>query len=289
MSRIDPDLMNPHGSESTAPDSDRVIPREGWHVIHLFYHLEQAQWALCTDEEKLEAKTNLAELVQEIRSTESTQLLTFSIVSPKADMGFMLLTDDLHKANRFEKQLGRALGPDVLTPVYSYLSMTELSEYTTTEEQYAADLTTDEGIASGTPEMETKLEDFRKRMKKYNSDRLYPNMPDWPVFCFYPMSKRRNEGQNWYHLDYETRRKLMAGHAKVGRTFAGRVRQLITGSTGLDEWEWGVTLFSHNTQDIKEIVYVMRFDEVSALYAEFGDFYIGLQLPLDELFRRVGL
>jgi chlorite dismutase len=255
----------------------------------LFFHVEQAQWSLFSDEEKLEAKTNLAELVQEIRSTDSSQLLTFSMVTPKADIGFMLLTDDLHKANRFEKQLYRALGPDVLTPVYSYLSLTELSEYTTTEEQYAADLTRDEGIAAGSPEMETKLEEFRKRMAKYNSDRLYPNMPDWPVFCFYPMSKRRNENQNWYHLDYEARRKLMAGHARVGRTFAGRVRQLITGSTGLEEWEWGVTLFSHNTQDIKEIVYEMRFDEVSAIYAEFGDFYIGLQLPLDELFRRAGL
>jgi chlorite dismutase len=281
--------MNPHPSSPAAIDPDRVIPREGWHVIHLFFHVEQAQWSLFSDEEKLEAKTNLAELVQEIRSTDSSQLLTFSMVTPKADIGFMLLTDDLHKANRFEKQLYRALGPDVLTPVYSYLSLTELSEYTTTEEQYAADLTRDEGIAAGSPEMETKLEEFRKRMAKYNSDRLYPNMPDWPVFCFYPMSKRRNENQNWYHLDYEARRKLMAGHARVGRTFAGRVRQLITGSTGLEEWEWGVTLFSHNTQDIKEIVYEMRFDEVSAIYAEFGDFYIGLQLPLDELFRRAGL
>jgi chlorite dismutase len=281
--------MNPHPSSPAAIDPDRVIPREGWHVIHLFFHVEQAQWSLFSDEEKLEAKTNLAELVQEIRSTDSSQLLTFSMVTPKADIGFMLLTDDLHKANRFEKQLYRALGPDVLTPVYSYLSLTELSEYTTTEEQYAADLTRDEGIAAGSPEMETKLEEFRKRMAKYNSDRLYPNMPDWPVLCFYPMSKRRNENQNWYHLDYEARRKLMAGHARVGRTFAGRVRQLITGSTGLEEWEWGVTLFSHNTQDIKEIVYEMRFDEVSAIYAEFGDFYIGLQLPLDELFRRAGL
>lgn len=281
--------MNPHTPHQSFPDSDRVIPREGWHVIHLFYHLEQAQWSLYSDEEKLEAKTHLAELVQEIRSTESTQLLTFSMVTPKADLGFMILTDDLHKANDFEKRLGRALGPDILTPVYSYLSMTELSEYTTTEEQYALSVTEEDGIAAGTPEMEAKLEDFRKRMAKYNSDRLYPNMPDWPVFCFYPMSKKRGETHNWYYLDYETRRKLMAGHAKVGRTYAGRVRQLITGSTGLDESEWGVTLFSHNTQDIKEIVYEMRFDEVSSLYGEFGDFYIGLQLPLDELFRRVGI
>jgi len=281
--------MSPHAPLPAPNDSDRVVPREGWHVIHLFFHIEQAQWALYSDEEKLEAKTHLAELVQEIRSTESTQLLTFSMVTPKSDMGFMLLTDDLHKANRFEKRLARALGPDVLAPAYSYLSMTELSEYATTEEQHAAELARSEGLAPGGPEMEAKLEEFRQRMKKYNSDRLYPNMPDWPVFCFYPMSKRRGGDHNWFHLDFEARRKLMAGHARVGRNYAGRVRQLITGSTGLDEWEWGVTLFSHNTQDIKEIVYEMRFDEVSALYAEFGDFHIGLQLPLDELFRRVGL
>lgn len=281
--------MNPQVPVTQPQDPDRVIPREGWHVIHLFFHVEQAQWSLFSDEEKLEAKTTLAELVQEIRSTESTQLLTFSMVTPKSDVGFMLLTDDLHKANRFEKQLSRALGPDVLTPVYSYLSMTELSEYTLTDEQYADDLAREEGIVPGSPEMAAKIEDFRRRMEKYNRDRLYPNMPDWPVFCFYPMSKRRNPSQNWFQLDFETRRRLMAGHARVGRGYAGRVRQLITGSTGLEEWEWGVTLFSHNTQDIKEVVYEMRFDEVSALYAEFGDFHIGLQLPLDELFRRAGL
>ena len=145
--------MNPHASAPNPADTDRVIPREGWHVIHLFYHIEQAQWSLYSDEEKLEAKTHLAELVQEIRSTESAQLLTFSMVTPKADLGFMILTDDLHNANDFEKRLGRALGPDILTPVYSYLSMTELSEYTTTEEQYALSVTEEDGIAAGTPEM----------------------------------------------------------------------------------------------------------------------------------------
>src|SRR5690606_7090853 len=125
------------------------------------------QWSLYCDEQKLEAKTHLAELVQEIRSTDSTQLLTFSMVSPKADLGFMLLTDDLHKANDFEKRLGRALGPDILTPVYSYLSMTELSEYTMTEEQYALAVTKESGIAAGSPEMEEKVAEFRSRMVKY--------------------------------------------------------------------------------------------------------------------------
>jgi peroxiredoxin len=281
-------MSHPNPNASPA-DPDRVIPREGWHVIHLFYQIDRANWSLYSDEEQLESKTDLTALIQDIRSTESTQLLAFSMVTPKADIAFMLLTPDLHQANRFEKRLTMSLGPDVLTPVYSYLSMTELSEYTTTEEQYIEQTKKEEGLADGSPELEAKIGEFRARMKKYNSDRLYPNMPDWPVFCFYNMSKRRNDVNNWYDLPYEPRRELMAAHAKVGRTFAGRVRQLITGSTGLDEAEWGVTLFSHNTQDIKEIVYEMRFDKASALYGEFGDFYIGLQVPLDELFRRVGL
>jgi chlorite dismutase len=103
------------------------------------------------------------------------------------------------------------------------------------------------------------------------------------------MSKRRSGEDNWYSLSYEARRELMAGHARVGRTYSGRILQLITGSTGLDEYEWGVTLLAKDTIDIKSIVYEMRFDEVSARYAEFGDFFIGMQLPLDELFRRVCL
>ncbi len=280
---------NAPNAASGSSDTDKVIPRQGWHVIHLFYQIDRANWSMLSDEEQLEAKTNLTALIQDIRSADSTQLLAFSMVTPKADIAFMLLTDCLHKANEFEKKLTLSLGPDILTPVYSYLSMTELSEYTTTEEQYAEQLVSDEGIEKDGEEFNAKIEEFRTRMQKYNADRLYPNMPDWPVFCFYNMSKRRNENDNWFALDFPERRRLMLGHAKTGRTYAGRVRQLITGSTGLDEAEWGVTLFAHNSQDIKEIVYEMRFDEASARFGEFGDFYIGLQVQLDELFRRIGL
>ncbi|MDF1816994.1 MAG: heme-dependent peroxidase [Verrucomicrobiales bacterium] len=283
--------MTPETSTAFSTEAnaiDPVIPREGWHVIHLFYKIEHSQWDLFSDEEKREAKAHLSQLVQDIRSDDA-QLLTFSMVSPKSDIGFMLLTADLHKANEFEKKLTLSLGADVLTPTYSYLSMTELSEYTTTREQYGESLVTEDGVEKDSTEYNEKLDEFDRRMKKYNSDRLYPNMPDWQVFCFYPMGKRRGEQDNWYDMEYEERRKLMMGHARVGRTYSGRVRQLITGSTGLDEMEWGVTLFAHNTQEIKDIVYEMRFDKVSSRYADFGDFYIGLQLPLNELFQRVGL
>ena len=258
--------------------------------MHLFYHVDHAQWALYSDDEQRQAKTRLTELVQEIRATPDTHLLVFSIATPKADLGFMLLTPDLQVANMFEKQLSLSLGPEILSPSYSYLSQTEGSEYTTTREQYAADtLVAEEGLAKGSPEFEAGLKAFDERMAHYLKHRLYPVLPDWPVICFYPMSKRRNGADNWYALDYETRRKLMAGHAKVGRTYSGRILQLITGSTGLDEFEWGVTLLAKDTIDIKSIVYEMRFDEVTARYGEFGDFYIGMQLPLDVLFRRICL
>lgn len=258
--------------------------------MHLFYHIDHGQWAIYSDEEKRQAKTRLTELVQEIRATPDTHLLIFSIATPKADLGFMLLTPDLQVANMFEKQLSLSLGPEILSPTYSYLSQTESSEYTTTREQYAADtLVHEKGLTEGSDEYINGLQEFDERMAHYLKHRLYPVLPDWPVICFYPMSKRRNGGDNWYALDYEARRKLMAGHAKVGRTYSGRILQLITGSTGLDEFEWGVTLLAKDTIDIKSIVYEMRFDEVTARYGEFGDFYIGMQLPLDVLFRRICL
>src|SRR6266481_5657781 len=133
------------------------------------------------------------------------------------------------------------------------------------------------------------MNSFRDRMKHYRQERVYPTLPDWPVVCFYNMNKRRGEHRNWYALPFDERRELMKGHANVGRQYAGKVKQLITGSTGLDDAEWGVTLFSRDTFQIKAIVYKMRFDPVSAEYADFGEFYIGIQLPLDELFRRLQL
>ncbi|HYR58969.1 MAG TPA: hydrogen peroxide-dependent heme synthase [Chthoniobacteraceae bacterium] len=263
---------------------------EGWFVLHLFYKIEQGAWSLLSQEEQLVARTHFTELVAEIRAAEGAQLFTYAMVSPKADLGFMLLCADLHVANAYEKRLTHSLGPEVLTPVYSFFSMTERSEYTTSDAEYAESLVRDEKLEAGTPAHEEKLEAFRQRMTKYLKDRLYPVLPPWPVMCFYPMNKRRGtQGQNWYALSFEERKKLMGGHARVGRTWHGKILQLITGSTGLDDWEWGVTLLAHDPINIKGIVYEMRFDEVSAQFAEFGDFYIGLNVPLDELFRRVQL
>jgi len=266
-----------------------LVPEQGWHCLHLYYRIEHGQWQLLSAEEQRNAKVALSSLVQEIRALESTQLLTLSIVTPKADLGFMLITPDLHAANRIEKQLSLSLGADVLVPVYSYLSLTEESEYVTTEEDYGKTLEAEQKLKPGSPEFAQAMAAFRERMAHYRHERVYPTLPDWPVVCFYNMSKRRGEDRNWYALPYDDRRRLMGGHAKVGREYAGKIKQLITGSSGLDDAEWGVTLFARDTFQIKAIVYQMRFDEVSAVYGDFGEFYIGLQLPLDELFRRLQL
>lgn len=276
-------------NKNEIPAVENLSPAEGWHALHLFYQLDHAQWQLLTEEEMLEAKTVFTRLAQEIRAAPDTQLLVFSIVTPKADIGFMLLTPDLHDANAFEKKLNLSLGPDILTPVFSYLSLTERSEYTATAKDYAATLRAEENLEPGSEAFKKAMRVFEEEIESQAKDCLYPKLPDWPVFCFYNLNFRRGEIHNWYSLDFAARQKLMSDRAAVVRKYAGKVRQLVTGSTGLDDTEWGVSLFANDSIEIKRIVSDLRFNEVGAKFADFGDFYLGIQLPLDELFRRVGL
>lgn len=184
-------------------------------------------------------------------SVESYQLVSFAVLGHKADMGFMALGPDLWRLREFQSDI-EAAGLEIS---YSYFSITEISEY-----------------ASGMP-------DSRK------APRLYPVLPPEgkEAICFYPMTKRRDEKNNWYALSYEDRERLMFEHGTSGRRFSGRVIQLITGSTGLDDYEWGVTLFAERPDDLKEVVYTMRFDEASTLYAEFGPFYAGIVSSVEEI------
>lgn len=275
------------GPRGSGPDGiSPLVPSEGWNVLHLFFSISHGVWREHSGQKRRECLTRLSEMVATIRSRPATQLLLFSMVSPKADLGFMLLADDLQYANAIEKQLALSLGPDVLEPVFGYYSLTELSEYTTTAGEYAKTLEEEQGLLPGSAAHEEAMAAFNTRMKKYQNDRLYPNLPDWPAFCFYPMNKRRDATRNWFSLPFEERKRLMAGHARVGRTYSGKILQLITGSTGLDDSEWGVSLFAKDIAEIKRIVYEMRFDPVSAEYADFGQFFVGLQLPLAEIFKR---
>ena len=277
---------------SSLTSSAPILPTEGHHVLHLFFKIDRSVWHYYDSEEKKSQLEALETLIHEIQGVPATQLVTLSMVTPKADLGFMMITPDLQVADSYAKKLEQVLGVGTLIPTFSWLSMTERSEYGMSDEEYAAKLEKEEGVTSSSPGFEEKVQAFRERMVKYTKDRLDPQLPEreeWPVFCFYPMSKRRNPEQNWYALSLEARKKLMQGHAMVGRGYAGRVRQFITGSTGLDDQEWGVSLFAKTTSSIKEIVYEMRFDEVSVKYADFGEFFIGIQMELKALQERLGL
>ena len=190
-------------------------------------------------------------LRQAVKSAEGDgyQVIPAAMLGHKADLGLMVLGPDLWRLRQFQTEVQQAWAE----PVASYVSLTEVSEY-----------------AAGLPD------DMRQA-------RLFPQLPPEgkTAFCFYPMSKRRSADYNWYSLDFEARKELMMGHGKVGRTFAGRILQVITGSTGLDDFEWGVTLFGLHPDDLKECVYQMRFDEGSAHYAEFGPFYTGMVGDID--------
>jgi chlorite dismutase len=175
-----------------------------------------------------------------------------------------------------------------LQPVFSFVSITEISEYVPSVEQYAEKLKLD-GTDESSPAFQAKVKAYEQRLPAMNQQRLYPDFPPFPVTSFYPMNKIRHPLANWYTEPFSSRAAMMAEHATSGIKFAGRVSQLITASTGFDDWEWGVTLWGRAPEHIKEIVYTMRFDQASARYAEFGPFFISYVMSPDEAIKHLGL
>ena len=224
---------------------EAVSPSVGLGVVHLFCKVTPL-----VDRDAVEAAVADAD-------AGSDQVVPVAILGHKADVAFMVLSDDWWRLRHFQTAI-EAAGLEVID---SYVSLTEISDY-----------------AEGVPD----------EMKQ---QRLYPQLPPEgkPAWCFYPMSKRRDPGQNWFTLDFDKRKELMYEHGSSGRKFAGRVLQVITGSTGIDDYEWGVTLFCVHPDDLKAVVYTLRFDEASAEYAEFGSFYSGIVADLGDVLDRVGV
>jgi peroxiredoxin len=266
-----------------------LVPESGWHVLHLFYRVDRAALAGLPESDRQHGRAQVLHALDRDAEGAPEQLQTFGILGHKADFGIMLAGNDLRKLHGIQIALqSSALGP-ALVPTYSFTSLTEVSEYVPDVDAYGKILQDREGVDPESPTYRTKLAQYSNRLEGMNRQRLYPEFPDWPVFCFYPMSKSRFAGPNWYTLPFEERSELMGHHGKSGMKFAGRVTQLITASTGLDDWEWGVTLWSRNPSYLKEIVYTMRFDESSAKYALFGPFYPGYILPPGELLAALRL
>jgi hydrogen peroxide-dependent heme synthase len=231
--------------------TDPVQPTEGLGVLHLFGKVHPPSGGP-VDRAGVEAAVAELEAGDELAAVVPVALL-----GHKADLGLMAVHPDWVALRRFQTRVAAA----GVVVADSYVSLTELSEYTT-----------------GQSEAEQRT-------------RLYPKLPfrGKPAWCFYPMSKRRWVGANWYALAYEERRDLMREHGMSGRKFGGRIAQLVTGSTGLDGFEWGVTLWGASPDDLKAVVYTMRYDTGSALYGEFGEFYTGVTADLGEVLDQLGL
>lgn len=261
----------------------------GIHAMHLFYRIDRVRWGQLSVGESKSICDKLQKLCEANAAVSHPQLRTYANVGGKADFAFFLLAAELAQISQLHRDLENCFPSGTLQPVFNYLSVTELSEYTSSDEENQQMLLNEEGLQPDSDEFKKRIAEIRDRMAKYEHYRLYPEMPDWEVMGFYPMSKRRLAGDNWYSLDFATRKKLMGGHARVGRKFSGRISQLITGSTGIDDWEWGVTLMAHQIDALKDIVYEMRFDEVTARYGEFGPFYVNMRLAPADLWSHLHL
>ncbi len=266
-----------------------ITAHEGWFVLHLYYRIDRKTWESAGGEEQRHTLRRLRKVLDEFRGAENCQAFCYSVWGHKADLGFILVDPDLDHLNRAENDIPNCFPPGAIVPVHSFTSMSEISEYISQEHDYDRTLREKEGLEPGTPPYEEKMNAFRARIQGYIDERLKPELPEHRVMCFYPMNKARRDGANWYSLDFEKRKQLMGGHMMTGRKFAGKVKQLVTGSIGLDAWEWGVTLFVDDPFYLKKILYDMRYDEVSAVYGEFGDFYVGIELEPEQLFQRLHL
>ncbi|SFE08397.1 chlorite dismutase [Lentibacillus persicus] len=234
--------------------AEAVKTLDGWYCLHDMRTMDWTSWKKVSNEERLEAIEEFKELLtkwEAVEEAEKGSHALYKIVGQKADLMFMFLRPTMDELSDIETAFNKTKFAEFLIPAHSYVSVVELSQY------------------SGN----SSAEDPKTR------ERLYPILPKWDYVSFYPMDKRREGEENWYSLSFKERAKLLYEHSKTGRKYAGEVKQIITGSFGFDDWEWGVTLFAHDVLQLKKIVYEMRFDEVSALYGEFGAFFVGNHLP----------
>jgi chlorite dismutase len=264
---------------SHAPQGEVSLkPSEGWHCSHLYYRFLRPALKSLSTAELNEGRQQFIATLDPSGPLAPARLQTSVASGHKADFGLMILdADPLVIDSVHQRLMAGPLGV-AIEPTYSFVSLTEVSEYVPSVEQYGKRLV-EEGEDPQGPAYQAKLKAYESRELMMRRQRLTPDLPPWPSTCFYPMNKKREVVENWFLLDFDARSKLMAEHGRTGMTFGGKVTQLITVGLGFDDWEWGVTLWARNPEFLKEIVYRMRFDEASARYAEFGPFYVSYVTP----------
>src|SRR5271154_6097500 len=251
---------------------------EGSSVLHQMFHFDWKSWRSLDSAEQSAIETELVELFArwEQQCGRPCSAL-FSLLGHKGDLLFLHFRDDFKQLNRVELDLAQTRFSDFLEPSHSYLSMVELGLYESSAKTYAS--LAEKGVQQGTPEWEAGVREVQDRQSPAMTQRLNPAIPAAQYICFYPMDRKRAETVNWYTQPMAERQRMMHDHMMIGRRYADSVRQIITGSIGFDDWEWGVDLFADDPLVFKKLIYEMRFDQVSAVYAQFGQFFVGVRLP----------
>lgn len=253
---------------------------EGWYVQHDIYTVQWTAWRMLTPEKRERIIEDSAAWLREQAEPEQGSSAFFSLVGQKGDLLLTHFRPHLEVLNQVKLGLRQLDLFAYLQPSYGYLSVIELGMYEligAVQRKLSAS-----GLEVGTEAYEAAYQHELQQQKEAMRDRLFPPIPPGRYQCFYPMSKKRGETHNWYALPMEERRQLMRGHGMVGRKYAGRVKQIVSGSVGFDDWEWGVSLFADDPLVFKKLVYDMRFDAASSLYALFGEFFVGIRFePAD--------
>jgi Uncharacterized conserved protein len=267
--------VHPETASAEIPPVPLTI--EGYSVLHQMMQIRWAGWRSLRPALKTEVLKEASEALGKMEQNASGQSAFFSLIGHKGDLMFVHFRDSFEDLNQAELQLARLRISDFLEQTTSYLSVVELGLYESTIKTYKA--LADRGLQPHSEEWNREIGDTLLPQKEAMRPRLFPEMPKHRYICFYPMDRRRGEDKNWYMLPIEERARQMNDHGLVGRRYAGEVKQIITGSIGFDDWEWGVDLFAEDPLVFKKLIYEMRFDQVSAIYALFGHFYVGLRCP----------
>jgi hydrogen peroxide-dependent heme synthase len=256
---------------------------EGSAMLHQFFRFDWKAWRCSAHDTR---STMIAEFTSALHGLERSsdgkvQSGLFSELGHKGDLILVHFRDSFEALNQVELELAQTAFSDFLIPTHSYVSVVELGLYESSRKTYEA--ASAKGFDNHTPEWNAEVEASLKRGAEAMKSRLFPSMPEAKYLCFYPMDRKRGEQVNWYTVPFPERQRMMHEHGMIGRRYGDVVKQIISGSIGMDDWEWGVDLFADDPVVFKKLIYEMRFDEVSAVYALFGQFYLALRLPIEKL------
>jgi len=273
-------MSNPSGEHITGAETYGVpMTLEGLSVLHQVFRFRWAAWRNVPETDRAAI---VAEAVEAFRAAEeSGASALYSVLGHKGDLLFLHFRDSFDELNAAELKWQTLRLSDFCEMSMSYLSVVELSLHDSSLKLYRG--LAEQGVAPFSEPWNAVVQETMERQREAMKPRLYPKIPENRYICFYPMDRRRGEDKNWYVLPIEERQRQMDLHGTVGRRYAGRVRQIISGSVGFDDWEWAVDLFGEDPVTFKKLIYEMRFDEVSAVYSNFGQFFMGIRCRLEQL------